>query len=66
MKIRRADKQCFDAVMAHYGLDADEIRLCKTAYQQDPDAARRTYAALFQEIPTTPRVLPWVPFGPVL
>lgn len=50
MKISRADKHIFDAVMAHYGFDPDEVEVCKAAYRTDPQSARQTYAALFREI----------------
>jgi hypothetical protein len=46
VKISAADKRTFDTVMAHYGLDADEIELAREAYRNDPESARQTYQAL--------------------
>ena len=60
MKISLADKRAFESVMAHHGLDQDEIDLCKQAYRNDPEAGRITYTALATEIPKPVEALPWV------
>ncbi len=54
MKISAADLATFNAVCAHNGLDADEIELAKSAYRNDPEAARTLYNALAREIPAPP------------
>lgn len=60
----------FDAVMVHYEFDSEEIELAKQAYRNDPHSARRTYAALFREIPADSAwriadpALRWVPITP--
>ena len=64
MKISPADKQNFDVVMAHNALDASEIELCKSAYRNDPEAAKRLYEALRAEIPRVADTLPWVKLSP--
>ena len=51
MKITHAEKRNFETVTKHYGLDADEVELCKQAYRADPEGGRITYAALATEIP---------------
>lgn len=60
MKITADDLRTFNAVMAHNGLDASEIELCKEAYRADPEAARATYNALAGEIPAPPDAREWV------
>ncbi len=60
VKISQADKRTFDAVMAHYEFDSEEIEFCKVCYRNDPEAGRITYAALATEIPKPVEVLPWV------
>lgn len=65
MKISQTDKRTFESVMAHRGLDPDEIDLCKTAYRNDPEAGRITYAALATEIPKPVEALPWVAISQV-
>ena len=64
MKISHADKRNFETVTKHNGLDADEIELCKTAYRNDPEAGRITYAALSTEIPMPVEAMPWVAISP--
>ncbi len=60
MKITSADLRTFEAVMAHYGLDSDEIESAKTAYRADPESGRTTYAALAAEIPAPVDTRQWV------
>ena len=61
MKITPTDKAAFDRVMAHYGLDADEIELCKQSYRDDHEAHRIGYAAMAALLPTpTPAEKHWV------
>lgn len=60
MKITAEDKTTFDRVTAHYGLDPDEIDLCKQAYCKDHEAGRMTYAALARELPQAEPPRPWV------
>jgi hypothetical protein len=60
VKISRADKHIFEAVMAYYEMDAEEIELAREGYRNDPDVARVTYETLFREIPAKPDTLPWV------
>ena len=60
MKITAGERRTFESVMAHHGLDQDEIDLCKQAYRNDPEAGRITYAALATEIPLPVEALLWV------
>lgn len=64
MKITRNDKAAFDRVMAHHGFDAEEIEICKQAYQNDPESGRTTYASIAGALPAPDDTRQWVNLTP--